>query len=88
MTTATDSRRQASSAVARVRSTPRALRPRLARRSAPRAGGAGMTLDDLMLEVVEDLALRERARCPVCAGELIAFGPDDGRCRDCGSALS
>ena len=51
-------------------------------------GGEAMTLDDLMAEVVEDLALRERARCPVCTGELIAVGPDDGRCRDCGSSLS
>jgi tRNA(Ile2) C34 agmatinyltransferase TiaS len=51
---------------------------------APAAGGQGLTLDDLVVETVEDLALRERARCLVCNGELVATG----HCPDCHSSLN
>jgi tRNA(Ile2) C34 agmatinyltransferase TiaS len=50
--------------------------------------GADETLDDLVVEVIEDLALRERARCLVCGGELVATGDEDGRCSTCGSSLA
>jgi tRNA(Ile2) C34 agmatinyltransferase TiaS len=47
------------------------------------AGGKVVTLDERVVALLEELALRERARCPVCEGELVATG----HCRDCGSSL-
>jgi tRNA(Ile2) C34 agmatinyltransferase TiaS len=47
-------------------------------------GGDDATLDERVVAAIEDLALRGRARCPVCRGELVATG----QCRDCGSSLS
>lgn len=44
---------------------------------------SGSTLEDAILGAWEDLALRGRAECPVCAGELEAAG-----CNACGSELS
>jgi tRNA(Ile2) C34 agmatinyltransferase TiaS len=46
-------------------------------------GGDVLTLDERVVAVLEDLALRERARCLVCGGEMVA----GGHCRDCGSSL-
>ena len=46
------------------------------------------TLDDVVIEVIEDLALRGRARCIVCGGQLVAYGHEEGRCPDCGGGLS
>jgi hypothetical protein len=48
------------------------------------AGGGELTLDERVVAVLEDLALRERAPCLVCGGELSPAG----RCADCGSSLS
>jgi tRNA(Ile2) C34 agmatinyltransferase TiaS len=50
---------------------------------APPRGDAG-SLDERVVAVLEDLALRERARCLVCDGELVATG----RCPSCGSSLT
>ena len=47
-------------------------------------GGDDVSLDERVIAVLEDLALRERARCLVCSGELVATGQS----RDCGAALS
>ena len=47
-------------------------------------GGDDLSLDERVIAVLEDLALRELARCLVCGGELVATG----QCRDCGAALS
>jgi tRNA(Ile2) C34 agmatinyltransferase TiaS len=46
-------------------------------------GGEDVTLDERVVAVLEDLALRGRARCLVCGGGLVA----SGRCPDCGSRL-
>jgi tRNA(Ile2) C34 agmatinyltransferase TiaS len=54
------------------------------RRFAPTGGGEEVSLDDLVVETVEDLAVRERARCLVCNGELLA----SGHCPDCHSSLN
>jgi tRNA(Ile2) C34 agmatinyltransferase TiaS len=50
----------------------------------PPTGGEKVSLDDLVVETVEDLAVRERARCLVCNGELLA----SGHCPDCHSSLN
>ncbi len=44
---------------------------------------SGSTLEDIVLGAWEDLGLRGRTECPVCAGELEAGG-----CSSCGSELS
>ena len=46
--------------------------------------GDAVSLDERVVAVLEDLALRERARCLVCGGELIATG----HCPRCGSSLT
>jgi hypothetical protein len=56
----------------------------LAEHLAPRLFEAsGSTLEELILGAWEDLALRGRAECPVCGGELEPAG-----CEACGSELS
>ena len=50
---------------------------------APPAGDA-VSLDERVVAVLEDLALRARARCLVCDGELVATG----HCPRCGSSLT
>jgi tRNA(Ile2) C34 agmatinyltransferase TiaS len=47
-------------------------------------GGDDATLDERIVAALEDLALRGRARCLVCGGELVATG----QCRNCGASLS
>ena len=44
---------------------------------------AGSTLEDLVLDAWEDLALNGCAECPVCGDALTAHG-----CSSCGSELS
>ena len=44
----------------------------------------GVSLEDSMLRVWEDLAAGDRAECPVCGGHLRLAGG----CDDCGSELS
>ncbi len=44
----------------------------------------GLTLEDVVLGVWEDLAARGRAECPVCGGSLATAGG----CDTCGSELS
>ena len=44
---------------------------------------AGSTLEDVVLETWEDLALNGRADCPVCGDALSSHG-----CDGCGSELS
>ena len=44
---------------------------------------AGSSLEELILGAWEDLALQQRADCPVCGSELRAAG-----CTSCGSQLS
>jgi hypothetical protein len=44
---------------------------------------AGSTLEDLVLDAWEDLALNGRADCPVCGNTLSRHG-----CSGCGSELS
>jgi len=56
-------------------------------------GGSGPTLDDLVFDAWEVLAVGRRAPCPVCAGAMVPRygagpGPVGGRCADCGSELS
>jgi hypothetical protein len=56
-----------------------------AERSAPRLfEPAGLTLEDKILGVWEDLAAEGRAECPVCRSSLSA----SGGCTSCGSDLS
>ncbi len=60
----------------------------VARRSHRHSGArlfesSGSTLEDSILGAWEDLALRGRTECPVCAGELEVAG-----CDTCGSELS
>lgn len=43
----------------------------------------GVTLEDMVLGVWEDIVVAGSARCPVCGGSI---SPD--RCEGCGSALS
>ena len=47
-------------------------------------GGDDVSLDERLMAVLEDLALRGRARCLVCGGEV----PASGHCPHCGSSLS
>ena len=46
-------------------------------------GGDAPTLDERIVAILEDLALRGRARCLVCGGET----EGSGTCRSCGSRL-
>jgi tRNA(Ile2) C34 agmatinyltransferase TiaS len=47
------------------------------------AGGDDTTLDDRIVAILEDLAVRGWARCLVCGGETAA----SGQCRSCGATL-
>jgi tRNA(Ile2) C34 agmatinyltransferase TiaS len=47
-------------------------------------GGDDVSLDERVMAVLENLALRGRARCLVCGGET----ESSGRCPHCGSSLS
>jgi tRNA(Ile2) C34 agmatinyltransferase TiaS len=47
-------------------------------------GGDHTTLDDRIVAILEDLALRGRARCLVCGGET----EPSGQCRACGATLA
>ena len=47
-------------------------------------GGDDVSLDERVMAVLEDLALRGRARCLVCGGEVLA----SEHCPTCGSSLS
>ena len=44
----------------------------------------GVTLEDSLLRVWEDLSRDGHAGCPVCGGRM----PSAGACRECGSELS
>jgi hypothetical protein len=44
----------------------------------------GVTLEDRILRVWEDLVAEGRADCPVCGGSMTA----GSGCRDCGAALN
>jgi tRNA(Ile2) C34 agmatinyltransferase TiaS len=60
--------------------------------TAPRHGGGGLTLDDLVVGVWEDLAAHRTVACPGC-GEAMTprYGagpaPVGGRCRSCGTTI-
>ena len=62
--------------------------PPRAERSAPRlfepAGGDGVSLEDKILGIWEDLIATARAECPVCGGQLHR----DSGCEGCDSTLS
>jgi tRNA(Ile2) C34 agmatinyltransferase TiaS len=47
-------------------------------------GGDDVSLDERVMAVLENLALRGRARCLVCGGET----ESSGHCPHCGSSLS
>jgi hypothetical protein len=64
-------------------------------RFAGRADAHGrLTLDELIIDVWEGLAVRASVNCPVCAGQMalrsVADSEDSptGVCADCGSRLS
>jgi hypothetical protein len=44
-----------------------------------------VTLDERVVAVLEDLALRDRARCLVCGGEVVATARP---CSHCGASLT
>jgi tRNA(Ile2) C34 agmatinyltransferase TiaS len=58
--------------------------PLFAPAGAHAATGGDVTLDDRVMAILEDLALREHARCLVCGGDMVATG----QCRNCGSSLA
>ena len=58
-------------------------RPQRAR-LAPPLFDDGLTLEDRILGVWEDLVVEGRAACPVCGGSVAAGSP----CSGCGSELS
>ena len=50
----------------------------------PRRPDGGVTLEDSLLRVWEDLSRDGHAGCPVCGGRMTVAGC----CRECGSELS
>ena len=50
----------------------------------PRRRHGGVTLEDSLLRVWEDLSRDGHAGCPVCGGRMTVAGT----CRECGSELS
>jgi hypothetical protein len=62
--------------------------PPVAERSAPRlfepVGGSGVSFEDAILGVWEDLVAANRAECPVCGGRMHR----ESGCESCGSELS
>jgi hypothetical protein len=55
--------------------------------------GGEPTLEDLVSGVWEGLAAQGRAACPLCGGEMLPgyaahARPVEGRCQDCGTAIS
>jgi len=68
--------------------------------AAPRAGrsgsaggrGDGMTLEQLISGVWDEVLATGRAACPLCGGELLGRASaharaTEGRCRDCGTTI-
>jgi hypothetical protein len=60
---------------------------------APFQQGGGLTLDDLIVGVWEDLAAHRAVACPACGGAMkprygAGPAPVGGRCGDCASTLA
>jgi len=54
--------------------------------------GDGMTLEELVCGVWDEVLTEGRTACPLCGGELEARAsahsrPTEGRCRDCGTTI-
>ncbi|HTU31677.1 MAG TPA: hypothetical protein VMF07_19955 [Solirubrobacteraceae bacterium] len=54
--------------------------------------GDGMTLEQLICGVWDEVVAAGRAACPLCGGELEGRAsahsrPTEGRCRDCGTTI-
>jgi hypothetical protein len=71
---------------------PEAAEPRV--REAGMAGGRGdgMTLEELICGVWDEVVTEGRTACPLCGGELEGRAsahsrPTEGRCRDCGTTI-
>ncbi len=71
---------------------PEAAEPRV--REAGTAGGRGdgMTLEELISGVWDEVVTAGRAACPLCGGELEGRAsahsrPTEGRCHDCGTTI-
>ena len=60
-----------------------AERPQVDRRASKLFDPGGVTLEDSILAVWENLVAEGRAECPVCRGSISA----DGGCAGCGSEL-
>jgi hypothetical protein len=73
---------------------PEATEPRA--RAAEAAGdrrGDGMTLEELICGVWDEVLTEGRTACPLCGGELEGRAsahsrPTEGRCRDCGTTIA
>jgi hypothetical protein len=55
--------------------------------------GDGMTLEELICGVWDEVVIEGRTACPLCGGELEGRAsahsrPTEGRCRDCGTTIA
>ena len=53
-----------------------------------RAERGGLTLEERLGLVLEDVRADGHAECPVCRGPLAPAGPECARCGGCGSQIS
>ena len=71
---------------------PEAVEPRAREAGAVGGRGDGMTLEELICGVWEEVIAAGRTACPLCGGELEGRAsahsrPTEGRCRDCGTTI-
>jgi len=66
--------------------------PRVGRSGTAGGRGDGMTLEELINGVWDEVLAEGRAACPLCGGELLGRASaharaTEGRCRDCGTTI-
>jgi hypothetical protein len=71
---------------------PEAAEPRAREAGVAGGRGDGMTLEELICGVWDEIVTEGRTACPVCGGDLEGRAsahsrPTEGRCRDCGTTI-
>jgi hypothetical protein len=71
---------------------PEAAEPRAREAGSAGGRGDGMTLEELIAGVWDEVVTEGRTACPLCGGELEGRAsahsrPTEGRCHDCGTTI-